>query len=104
MNSQSDGTDSVMFDGLADTIEVDAINRTAHIVGRDYSSVLISSMYQSSFCNQTASEIANCIAARHGFSPNIFQTSTMVGSYQGNDYNQVLLNEHSQTTSEWDLL
>jgi hypothetical protein len=104
MNSQSDGTDVVMFDGLADTIEVDTINSTARVLGRDYSSILISSMYQSSYCNQTASEIANCIAARHGFSSNIFQTSTMVGSYQCNDYNQVLLNEHSQITSEWDLL
>ena len=93
-----------MFDGLADNIGIDTISRTARIIGRDYSSVLISSTYQSSFCNQTASEIANCIAARHGFLPNISETSTMVGSYQCDGYNQVLLNAHSQITSEWDLL
>jgi phage protein D len=73
-------------------------------MGRDYSSVLISSTYQNSFYNQTASEIANSIAARHGFVPNISPTSTMVGSYQCDDHSQILLDVHSPITNEWDLL
>jgi hypothetical protein len=104
MRTQPGDPGSVMFDGLADNIAVDPINGTVRIVGRDYSSVLISSTYQSSYCNQTASEIATSIAARHGFDPNISLTSTMVGSYQCDDHNQVLLNAHSQIKSEWDLL
>jgi phage protein D len=104
MSSRPDGSDLATFDGLADNVGVDMINGTARIIGRDYSSVLISSTYQSSYCNLTASEIATCIATRHGFAQNISQTSTMVGSYQCDGYNQVLLNAHSQITSEWDLL
>jgi phage protein D len=104
MRSRRGENGSTMFEGLADNIAIDPINSTARITGRDYSSVLISSTYQDSFFNQTASEIANSIAARHGFVQNISPTSTMVGSYQCDGYNQVLLNAHSHITSEWDLL
>jgi hypothetical protein len=104
ITSQWNDNDIIRFDGLADNIAVDTLNSTARIIGRDYSSLLISSAYQSAYCNQTASEIANCIAARHGLSSDVSQTSTMVGSYQYDGYNQVLLNAHSQITSEWDLL
>ncbi len=104
LRSHWDDRSSVLFNGLADNIAFDPLNGTARIVGRDYSSVLISSTYQSSYCNQTASEIASSIATRHGFVPNISPTSTMVGSYQGDGYNQLLLNAHSYMTSEWDLL
>jgi hypothetical protein len=104
MRSQPDGSDVSMFEGLADSIALDPINGVARVQGRDFSSILINSTYQDSFCNQTASEIANHIAGRHGFTPNITATSAMVGSYQGDDYNSVLLNAHSRITSEWDLL
>ena len=93
-----------MFEGLADSISLDPINGIARILGRDYSSVLINSTFQDSFCNQTASEVANCIAERHGFIPGITTTSGMIGAYQCDGYNQMLLNAHSRITSEWDLL
>ena len=98
------GVGPPIFQGLADSISIDQTNGIARISGRDYSSVLIDSTYQDSFCNQTASEIANSIAARHGFNSNVFTTSRMVGTYQDNSYNQFLLNSHSHITSEWDLL
>jgi phage protein D len=104
IRSQWTGSDVTMFTGLADSIAIDPINNTARILGRDYSSVLINSMYQDSFCNQSASEIANYIAARHGFDTNITTTSTMAGSYQCDSYNQILLNAHSRIGNEWDLL
>jgi hypothetical protein len=104
MGIQPGNSSSVLFDGLADDIAVDPINRTARIIGRDYSSVLISSTYQQSYYNQTASEIAHSIAARHGFIPNISPTVAMVGSYQSDDHSQILLNVHSHITNEWDLL
>ena len=96
--------EAIMFEGLADNVALDPINGVARIQGRDYSSVLINSSYQDSYNNRTASEIATSIAARHGFNPNIAATTTMAGGYQGSDYNQLLLNAHSQITSEWDLL
>ncbi len=104
VRSQHSGSEIVMFTGLADSIAMDPINGTARLIGRDYSSVLVNSTYQNSFNNQTASEIATYIASRHGFSPNISATSTMVGSFQSDGYSQVLLNTHSRITSEWDLL
>lgn len=104
MRSQSAANDISMFEGLADSISVDPINGVARIQGRDFSSILINSTYEDSFCNQTASEIANYISDRHGFNANITATSTMVGSYQCDGHSQVLLNAHSRITSEWELL
>src|SRR5271165_1160673 len=91
------------FEGMADSISIDQTNGIARVIGRDYSAILVESTYQYSFCNQTASEIANSIAIRHGFRTNISATSTMVGSYQ-EGYNQILLNTHSRAINEWDLL
>jgi hypothetical protein len=95
---------TVVFQGLADGVAFDPINRVARVQGRDYSSVLINSGYQDSFCNQTASEIAGHIAQRHGFDQDIVATSAMVGSYQSSIHNKMLLNTHSRITSEWDIL
>jgi len=104
MNAQRADSKIMTFEGLADNIAIDPINNTARILGRDYSSVLANSAYQVAFCNQTASEIVSYVAARHGFNTNVSATSTIIGSYLGDDYNQVLLNAHSQITSEWELL
>lgn len=93
-----------LFEGLGDGVAFDSINNNASIWGRDFSSVLINSSYQASFCNQTASDVANSIASRHGFLANITATSNLIGGYLCGDYNQVLLNAHSPITSEWDLL
>lgn len=93
-----------IFQGLADSISVDSVNHIAQVSGRDYSSVLSSSSYQASFCNQTSSEIADSIAARHGFNSNIQTTSVLVGAYQCDGYNHLLLNAHSKVLSEWELL
>ena len=94
----------VMFEGLMDSLTFDAFSNVVSIRGRDYSSILIDSTYQESFYNQTASEVANSIATRHGFLPNITDTSTLIGGYSGGDHSQLLLNVHSRITSEWDLL
>jgi hypothetical protein len=104
MHFQQNGSEINLFEGLADSVAYDPINRLARVEGRDYSSVLISSSYQDAYCNQTASEIASQIAQRHGFNSSIAQTTALVGSYQCDGYNQVLLNTHSRIISEWDLL
>jgi hypothetical protein len=104
MRRRQDIDNTILLEGFADHVSFDPVNRLARVQGRDYSSVLVSTSYQDSFCNQTASEIANRIAERHGFSANIAETTTMVGSYQSGNYNKVLLNAHSRVSTEWDLL
>jgi len=99
-----DGNETSMFEGLADGTFLDPIQKIARIQGRDYSALLSSSTYQESFCNRTSSEIVTSMATRHGFDMNIVPTSTLVGSYQNNGYNKMLLNAHSPIVSEWDLL
>ena len=93
-----------LFEGIADLVEFDPIKNLARIRGRDYSAILMSSSNQEAFCNQTASEIAETIAIRHGFNTNIVKTITLVGSQSNEDHDQMLLNSYSQFTSEWDLL
>ena len=93
-----------MFEGFVDNISLDPIQKIARLRGRDYSALLASSTYQESYQNQTSSEIAATIAARHGFNSNIVATTALVGSYQSDGFSQILLNAHSRITSEWDLL
>jgi phage protein D len=104
VSDDDNNTNSSILQGLADSVAYDPINQVARIEGRDYSAVLVSSSYQGSYCNQTSSEIASQIAIRHGFTPIITVTSKLVGSYQCDGYNQVLLNAHSHVLTEWDLL
>jgi hypothetical protein len=96
--------DTIMSEGLMDSLTLDSLSNVVSIRGRDYSSILIDSTYQESFYNQTASEVATSIALRHGFLPNIAETSALIGDYSGGDHSQLLLNVHSRITSEWDLL
>jgi hypothetical protein len=60
--------------------------------------------YQRSFVNQTASEIASLIAARHNLDARVTNTSTLIGSYRQGTYCNLVLNDHSQIVSEWDML
>ncbi len=99
-----DGAERSMFQGLADTASLDPIQKVARIQGRDYSALLSNSAFQESFYNRTSGEIAASIALRHGFDTNIASTSALVGSYQYNGYNKMLLNAHSQIVNEWELL
>jgi phage protein D len=104
MRLHQEENDTIMFEGLMDSLTFDSLSNIVSIRGRDYSSILIDSTYQESFYNQTASEVANSIAVRHGLSPNIVETFALIGGYSGGDHSQLLLNAHSRITSEWDLL
>jgi hypothetical protein len=48
--------------------------------------------------------VALQISSRHGFIPNVAATSMMTGTFQSDNYSQILLNAHSRITNEWDLL
>jgi phage protein D len=77
---------------------------TIEMEGRDLSARLIEAKTQEAFANQTASDIAKTLAARHGMTTNITATTTLAGRYYEQDHSTVTLGEFSRTTTEWDLL
>lgn len=72
--------------------------------GRDLSARLIETKTQEAFVNQTSSEVASTLAARHGLKANVTKTDTLVGRYYQQDHSRVTLDQFSKTTTEWDLL
>ena len=98
------GTAPLLFKGLADHISLDPLERKARLRGRDNSAILSTSSPRLSFANQTSSEIAKDIAARHGLVARCFDTIDIVGSYRNGSYSQMFFTTHSQFKNEWDLL
>ena len=98
------GEKTRIFEGLADSLDFNPLKKVAIIRGRDYSSLLSTTIVQQSFSNLTASEVASVFAARHGLEATITPTYTRIGSYRGGSHNQMLLNAHSRFTNEWGLL
>jgi phage protein D len=93
-----------MITGVVDTAVIDPIGSTLRIAGRDLSAKLIEARTQTTFSNQTSSEIATTIAQRHGLNPNVTPTTTLVGRYYQSEHDRITLDQHSSTTTDWDLL
>lgn len=93
-----------LITGMVDTVTIDPIKGLLRISGRDLSAKLIDAHIQGTYSNQTSSEIATSIAQRHGLSPNVTRTSTVVGRYYQNEHNKIALDRFSETTTDWDLL
>lgn len=72
--------------------------------GHDLSSRLIESPTQEAFVNQTSSQVAETLAARHNLMTQVTATSTLVGRYYQDDHIRDTANQFSRTTTEWDLL
>lgn len=85
--------------GNADNIDVSLPSRTITISGRDLSATLLDSKTTEKFQNQTSSQIAATLAARHGLTTDIIATTTKAGTYYEIDHAQL-----SQEQSEWGLL
>ena len=98
------GDPTSLIQGEADRVSIDVIGRTAVIEGRDLTGRLIDSKTQESFSNQTASEIAETLAARHGLAANVQATTTLAGRYYSNEHQRITLAQFSRATTEWDLL
>jgi phage protein D len=97
-----DGTSLVQ--GEVDTIEVDPINGLLHLEGRDLSAALIQARTQETFANNTSSEIAQKLAARHGLAADVQATTTPAGRYWELEHDRIVLNQFGRATTEWDLL
>lgn len=85
--------------GQVDEIDYDPVQRTIVLSGRDLSAPLIDARTAEKFVNQTSSQIAETLAARHGLVPVTQATSTKAGTYYSHEH--VVL---TQEQSEWDLL
>lgn len=95
---------SSLLYGAVDVVSIEPIRGLIHIAGRDLTASLIAARTQETFANRTASEIAALLAGRHNLTPQISQTTTMVGRYYQSEHDSVTLDQFSRATTEWDLL
>lgn len=72
--------------------------------GRDLSARFIEAKTQEAFVNQTASQVAVTLAARHGLASSVTATNTLIGRYYEQDHSHLTMGQFSRTTTEWDLL
>ena len=98
------GNPTSILQGEADAVRMDVLNRTVEIEGRDLTARLLDARTQETFSNQTASEIAETLANRHGLTPNVTATSTLAGRYYSSEHDRITLGQFSRSTTEWDLL
>lgn len=90
--------------GLVDSIDIDLEQAVVHVTGRDLASVLMEAKTAETFQNQTASQVAQTLAARHGMTANVDATTALVGKYYQIDHDHLTAGQFSRTTTEWDLL
>ena len=90
--------------GQIDNVRIDLLANTATLTGRDLSARLIDAEISETFANQTASQIATTVAARHQLTANVSATTTPVGQYYELDHARSALGLNSRMTTEWNLL
>lgn len=90
--------------GAVDTVEIDPLAKVVWLAGRDLAAALIEARTQETFANQTSSEIAALLAARHNLSADVQPTTTLVGRYWQMEHDRITLDQFGRATTEWDLL
>lgn len=90
--------------GDIDRLDIDVDNTCVHVEGRDLAGRLIDAKTQETFANQTSSQVATILAQRHGLTPDVAGTSTIVGRYYSADHDHIARNQFTRTTTEWNLL
>lgn len=88
----------------ADTIEIELPEQLVRVHGRDLTAALLVARTQETFANQTSSEIAASIAARHNLTAAVTPTSALAGRYYELEHDQLTLGQFSRASTEWDLL
>lgn len=94
----TDELDSLIF-GRIDDIEYDPVSTVVSITGRDLTGVFIDTKIADEYVNQTSSQVATALAAKHGITAQVTSTTARIGTYYQID--QALLQANR---SEWDLL
>lgn len=95
---------TTLFVGQTDDIEIDPVQGLIHLTGRDLSARLIDAKTQEAFVNQTSSEVATTLAARHGLTADVTKTATLVGDFYKTDHVVATANALTRASTEWDLL
>jgi len=90
---------SVRIRGLVDTTELDPINKTVRVTGRDYTSRLIDTKTEPPNQNWKASDVAAAYAKKYGLKANIAPTKIRIGTYSQGDYVHTKVGR-----SAWDIL
>ncbi|RQZ24054.1 hypothetical protein DIE14_23140 [Burkholderia sp. Bp9017] len=85
--------------GQVDNINHDPVSGIVEVSGRDLARMLIDAKTTEKFQNKTSSQIASLLAARHGLTPQVTKTSTLVGKYYAIDHDAM-----NNARTEWDLL
>ncbi len=98
------GALATLLVGEVDHLEWDAVSGVVRIEGRDLSRRLIDAKTQETFQNQTSSQIATTLAQRHGLTPVVTATTTLVSRYYSADHDHTTGDTSRQTQTEWDLL
>lgn len=98
------GALSTLMVGDVDTVSADPIAGIVALEGRDLTHLLIDARIADTYANQTASQVAQTIAARHGLQAQVTATSGLVGRYYQLEHDRLTLSEFARTTTEWDLL
>jgi len=93
-----------LIQGDIDQLRFDPLAQLVILEGRDFTSRFIQARTQETFANQTSSQIAATLAARHGLSAQVAPTTTPVGAYWQLEHDRTTLDSFSRTASEWDLL
>lgn len=93
-----------LITGDVDQLRLDTRSHTMSLEGRDLTAGLIETRTQETFANQTSSEIATTIAARHGLTADVTRTMTPVGAYWQLEHDRITLGSFSRAITEWDLL
>lgn len=90
--------DSFIY-GQVDELTYDPVGTFIEVSGRDKTADFIDAKTYEQFVNNTASEIAELLAQRHGLTPVVTATSTKAGTYYQLENRRIPLDR-----SEWDLL
>lgn len=85
--------------GQVDHMEFDLLRGEIHLTGRDWSAKFIDAQTTEKFQNQTASQIAQALAARHGMTAQVTATTTKAGLFYEIDHVRL-----TDRKTEWDLL
>lgn len=93
-----------VIQGEVDQLRLNPATYRLSLEGRDLTARLIEARTQETFANQTASDIANILAARHALSADVKPTTTPVGAYWQLEHDRITLDSFSRATTEWDLL
>ena len=93
-----------LLQGEVDQLHLDPRALRLTLEGRDLTARLIAARTQETFANQTASDIATILAARHNLTSAVTPTTTPVGTYWQLEHDHITLDCFTRATTEWDLL